>query len=421
MLLYLEDMMAEERTEHLRNGLNSLLSRRGLGGVAAAALATLWQATDIDAKKKKKKKKKPTTTPAPTPSTTTTQGPCTPEPQATTCTGGKCGTVSNNCGQQVNCGACSGYVLDKAIGGTGTGDGKFRTPVGVAVDRANNLYVADYDNGRIQKLTNDGQHITTWGGAAHRLGLTRGVALDAAGNIFVASESLHKVVRIPVSGGANTEWTDGGPRGIIELPRGIGVDPAGNVWLSDSRHRLLQYTNGGVFQQQIGGVHDPNNPLSFPTYIASNGTLFVANTGHHSIYRSAGSPIGEEGSGEGQFKDPRGVALDGAGNLYVVDSRNKRVQKFNSNGEFVLAITESQAADGFFGSIAGIAVDSLGNVFVTDETRNIIHKFRPRSAERRGVGGKGDRGEVGRETGDGRRKRKDRGRKAKGGGRKGRR
>jgi sugar lactone lactonase YvrE len=122
--------------------------------------------------------------------------------------------------------------------------------------------------------------------------------------------------------------------------------------------------------------------LYYPSYIASNGTLYVSDTGHHRIYRFPGGPFGEEGGGEGEFIDPRGVALDGAGNIYVVDAGNNRVQKFDDEGAFALEIVESQAADGDFGSLAGVAVDSEGNVFVVDEGRDCIHKFRPAGAMR---------------------------------------
>lgn len=374
--------MAEERADHLLDGLSALLSRRGLGGVVVAGLTTLWQGAATDAKKKKKKKK-PKTPP------NTTPAPCTPHAQATTCAGGKCGNVTNNCGQQVNCGACAAYVLDKKIGGPGTGIGQFTDPVGIAIDGDDNLYVADLGNGRIQKLSNDGAHLAHWGGTGStlRLGSTRGVAVDSAGYIYVASDSLDKVVKLDSQGAFVTEWSStSGSEGNIFRPRGIAVDGGGAIWVSDANHRLLKFSNAGEFQEQIGGYHDPENMLYSPSYIASNGTLYVTDTGHHRVYRFPGGPFGDEGTGEGKFVNPRGIALDGAGNSYVVDSGNNRVQKFDDKGEFILAIGESQAADGNFGNLAGIVVDSAGNLFVVDEGRDCIHKFRPAGS---GVGRRG--------------------------------
>ena len=107
--------MAEERMNRLDRWARCPAFAAGLGGVAAAALTTLGLAAEADAKKKKKKKKKKPTTPV-----------CTPQSQATTCAGGKCGSVANNCGQQVNCGACTTYAFDTQWGGAGSGDGKLR-------------------------------------------------------------------------------------------------------------------------------------------------------------------------------------------------------------------------------------------------------------------------------------------------------
>ena len=359
--------MDEERLDRLTRGLDASISRRGLGGVAAVALAAFRLAAEADAKKKKKKKKPV----------------CTPRSQAVTCAGGACGNVNNNCEQQVDCGACTGYVLDKKIGGYGSGEGYFVDLSGIAVDRDDNLYVADTNNDRIQKLSNTGQYLDHHGGSALGLNHPEGVAVDSEGNVYIADTANARVVKLNSDGGFVTEWNSAATaEDEFYLPQGIAVDPSNNVWLSDGgNQRVVKFTSAGGFLEQIGELGSPL--LYFPEGLASNGTLFVADTGNDRIQRFPGTSIGSDGTGNGQFKSPRGVALDGDGNIYVADTGNARFQKFDGSGAFVVAVDESAAADGNFGYIAGIAFDSAGNVFVLDETRNCIHKFRPAGAASR--------------------------------------
>ncbi|MEZ4705573.1 MAG: choice-of-anchor Q domain-containing protein [Caldilineaceae bacterium] len=84
---------------------------------------------------------------------------------------------------------------------------------------------------------------------------------------------------------------------------------------------------------------------------------------------------GSPGSGDGQFADPYGVALDAAGNVYVVDSGNSRIQKFDSNGAYLAQWGSFGSGDGQFSRPVGVAVDAAGNVYVTDADNNRIQKF----------------------------------------------
>ncbi len=91
------------------------------------------------------------------------------------------------------------------------------------------------------------------------------------------------------------------------------------------------------------------------------------------------STWGTQGSGNSQFKNPSGIAVDTAGNVYVADTDNYRVQKFNSSGEYLTQWGGLGRGNGQFELPKGIAVDSNGNVYVTDagtviET-NRIQKF----------------------------------------------
>ncbi len=87
------------------------------------------------------------------------------------------------------------------------------------------------------------------------------------------------------------------------------------------------------------------------------------------------SPAPGAGSGNGQFNAPWGVAVDSAGNMYVADTNNNRIQKFNSSGVYVSQFGSAGSGNGQFGRPMGVAVDSSGNIYVADSDNNRIQKF----------------------------------------------
>jgi hypothetical protein len=84
---------------------------------------------------------------------------------------------------------------------------------------------------------------------------------------------------------------------------------------------------------------------------------------------------GIAGSGDGQFNDPMGIGLDSTGNVYVADTGNDRVQKFTSDGNFLMQFGAHGAGNGQFNGAKDVAVDSLGFVYVADEFNNRIQRF----------------------------------------------
>ena len=85
--------------------------------------------------------------------------------------------------------------------------------------------------------------------------------------------------------------------------------------------------------------------------------------------------VGYSGQGEGQFADPRGVAVDAQGNVHVADTNNHRIQVFDSNGAFLRQWGAQGDGDGQFNEPWGIAVDGDGNVYVADTWNHRIQKF----------------------------------------------
>jgi len=85
--------------------------------------------------------------------------------------------------------------------------------------------------------------------------------------------------------------------------------------------------------------------------------------------------FGSEGTEEGQFKFPRGVAVDEGGFIFVADSGNNRIQIFNPDGTFLRAFGRWGQSDGEFKGLEGIAVNSKGNILVADRENHRIQIF----------------------------------------------
>jgi sugar lactone lactonase YvrE len=182
-------------------------------------------------------------------------------------------------------------------GGKGTGKGEFDFPRGIAADNNGNILVADTNNGRIQKFSPTGVFLASLGikGTGYgQLGEPNGIAIDRAGNIYVADASNHRVQKLASDGTLIDEWK--GPDPGFYGPRRIAIGPDDSIYVVDQgRARIVKFSPDG-------------------TVLATWGT---------------------KGNGDGQFDDHTSVAVDPKTNkVYVADPRNKRIQVFDSNGNF---------------------------------------------------------------------------------------
>jgi len=280
------------------------------------------------------------------------------------------------------------------VGASGSGDGQFNMPRSAAVDSDGNVYVADTSNNRIQKFSSSGSFITKWGSYGSGDGQFRspwGVCVDSDNNVYVADTSNHRIQKFDSNGGFfgwigldneyNTGWHDPGTEtyglfgtgdGQFWLPYDVAVDSDGNIYVADTySHRIQKFDSSGLF---LGWWGYDNYGL----------------TGWHN---PESGTIGDDGSGDGQFKYPRGIVVDSDGNVYVADTSNHRIQKFDSFGDLLgwwgydsLGLTgwhdpgtgtigASGSGDGQFRSPWGVSVDSDGNVYVADMQNYRFQKF----------------------------------------------
>lgn len=279
-----------------------------------------------------------------------------------------------------------------SAGMTGHTDGtgaaaRFDNPAGVAVDSAGNVYVADAFNAVIRKITPAGAVTTLAGagvggttdgtGAAARFSVVTGVTVDGAGNVYVADQFNHTIRKITpaavvttLAGTASQAGADDGPGSAARFfgPTGVAADGNGNVYVTDAT-TLRKITPGG------------------------NVTTFAGS----GMFGSA------DGTGTAaQFDSPAGAAVDRAGNLYVADEGNSTIRTITPAGMVTtLAGTAGQrgSADGTgaaarFNLPSGIAVDGAGNVFVADEGNDTIRKITPAGVVTTFAGTAGMRGSV---------------------------
>jgi len=298
-------------------------------------------------------------------------------------------------------------------GAPGSTDGalaEFDLPFGVAVDAAGNVYVADYSNHRIRKVTAAGVVTTLAGsgvagdddgtGTAAQFNLPSGVAVDAAGNVYVADTNNERIRKITAAGVVTTLAGSGvagdddgtGTAAQFNQPQGVAVDAAGNVYVADTNNeRIRKITAAGVVTTLAGstfGYVDGTGAaakFNVPIGVAVDavGNVYVADAENNRIRKItaagvvttlAGSTLGfADGTGAAaQFDFPLGVAVDAVGNVYVADAENDRIRKITAAGVVTsLAGSTTGYLDGTgaaaqFSGPAGVAVDAAGNVYVAD-------------------------------------------------------
>jgi uncharacterized protein (TIGR03437 family) len=267
----------------------------------------------------------------------------------------------------------SGVITTFAGNGTAdiAGDGgpaksaEIAFPVSVAVDKAGNVFIAE--SGLIRKVDTSGNISSPIAGAA------AGMTFDSAGNLYFTDQNgngIHKLtpggVLTVVAGGGSVGFSgDGGPaiQATVYFPSGVAVDSAGNLYFADKgNNRVRKIDTKGII-----------------TTFAGTGTAG---------YSGDGGPATSAKLGLNLTSAFQGVAVDGAGNVYIADPRNNRIRMVNPAG---IISTFAGNGTGFAtGSLGngdggppasasvetpyGVTVDSAGNVFIADTGHGLIRK-----------------------------------------------
>ena len=353
------------------------------------------------------------------------------------------------------------YTINTVAGnqslGTGySGDGasalnaQLGQPTGVIIDKSGNIYIADQVNHVIREVTTDGNIKTIAGdhsagylgdgaaATAAELFDPVALAMDSGGNFYIAdlgNDVIRKFANggnISTVAGSYTAYTQtgvnqGGFAGdgaaatsaLLNLPWGVALDSAGNIYIADtvnSRIRKVAASGGNITTiagSSTSGTSDTGNALAAhlnnPRGVAldANGNVYIADTNNNRVLRLSGGALtvvagtGTAGSaGDGgpataaQLFAPRGIAVDSAGNLYIADYSNQKIRMVSATGIINTIAGNGRAnytGDGGPGTSAtlnfpsGVTVDSHFNVYVADTQNNVIRELTPAST----VGGGG--------------------------------
>ena len=286
----------------------------------------------------------------------------------------------------INTAAGSGEEDFSGDGGLAT-SASLNLPNRVTVDAAGNLYIADIGNSRIRSVSGAGIIRTVAGNGLFKfsgdggpatsatLNLPRTVAVDADGNLYIADSLSNRIRKVSpdgiittVAGSGNRGFSgDSGPaiNASLKLPQGVATDSVGNLYIADT-------FNGRIRKVGADGII---------TTVAGNGTR----TG--SIDGEGGDPaddLGDDGPAtSASLNRPRSVALDAAGNLYVADRNNHRTRKVSPGG--IISTVAGTGVAGFSGDDGpatsaalnqprSVAVDAGGNLYIADSNNERIRK-----------------------------------------------
>jgi tripartite motif-containing protein 71 len=232
------------------------------------------------------------------------------------------------------------------------------------------------------------------------------VAVDAQGDVYVADQLSYVVQKFSDTGEFVTEWGSyGGGHGQFGPIGGLAIDAAGDVYVVDSSHnRIEKFDPNGAFITQWG--HKGNEPGQFnfgssQDYtkppgggIAVTGNyVYVADSGNNRIERfnlEGGEVMswGTKGSGPGQFSYPRGVAAN-VSEVLVADDDNHRIEKFALEGAYQSSAGSQGTGPGQFGFPYGVSLDAAGNAYVADDLNHRVVKLTPELAFAGAWGGYG--------------------------------
>ena len=264
---------------------------------------------------------------------------------------------------------------------TYSGDGGLATnaslyyPQGVAFDSAGNLYIADNNNNRVRKVS-PGGIITSVagtgsgtyagdGGAATNASLYRpnNLAFDRFGNLYVADIFNNRIRKIDMNGiittfagtGGSSYGGDGGAATNAGLfyPADMAFDSTDNMYIADLiNNRIRKVDTNGIISTVVG--------------------------------RGSSGYFGDGGAAANAILDrPQGVALDGAGNLYIADTGNNRIRKVDAKGIITTVVGRGNpgvsgdggaATNAYLNQPWFVAFDAIGELYIADAGNNRVRK-----------------------------------------------
>jgi tripartite motif-containing protein 71 len=186
------------------------------------------------------------------------------------------------------------------VGASGTGAGKLDSPQTIAIGQDGSMYVGENLNDRISKFTPAGSFVKAWGWDVRPGG---GTGFETCTTATRCKAGL-----------------PGGGAGQLHDPSGIAIDSAGNLHVSEfQNHRISEFTPSGSFIRARGFDVVPGGVTGLETCTAA----------------PTGCKAGVAGGAAGQLAAPEDIVFDGAGNLWLANNGNNRIDEFSRSGAFV--------------------------------------------------------------------------------------
>lgn len=299
-------------------------------------------------------------------------------------------------------GGVSTWAGASGVAGSADGAGataRFNFPNGIAIDGQKNLYVADQDNSTVRKISASGRVSTLAGeagmfayadgaGAGARFSGVGGIAVDAQGNVYVTEFYNHTVRKISPGGMVSTlagtpgqtGYTEGrGDQARFNSPNQLALDPQGNIYVTDYGNNAIRKITPAGAVSTFAGAADAGSAdgaanaarFSGPNSLAFDpaGNLWLTDSGNNTVRKItpagvvstvAGAPGmagAVDGMGQGaRLNYPWGIAIGSKGEVYVADSGNNSVRRIDGAGNVTTIIGGAASYRNMTGKLpAGLA------------------------------------------------------------------
>ena len=252
-------------------------------------------------------------------------------------------------------------------------------PAGIGLDAQGNIYVAD-GRDKIKKFDPQANFLGSFGvrgSGPGQIDYPREVELDSSGNLYVLDGTSNRIQKFASNFSYITQWqTDSSTiEGISEIEI-----LNSKMYAFGQGMQAFDLNGNPLFIWQAMG-HDPRefwNPKR--VWVDNPGNVYVCDTGNNRIQKfdrkwNSDLIIGSDGTSTGQFKNPSGVYVDDEGSIYVADKDNYRVQKFDKKGVFLLQWGSQGTGNGQFGKLLDVDGDKDGYIYTLDGSGSYVQKF----------------------------------------------
>lgn len=255
-------------------------------------------------------------------------------------------------------------------------------PAAVATDGEGRIYVTDMSRQAVFVFDPKAGELHVWDKADGLANFVApaGITVGPDGLVLVADSRLGIVARLDAQGNPRASFG----RGVLKRPTGIAYDPRGQrIYVADTgAHDVKLFDADGKLVKVIGQHGEGPGQFNFPTHLAfAQDQLYVtdAMNSRVQVFSGDGSEVklnfGARGLYIGNFVRPKGVAVDRAGNIYVVESYYDHLLVFNRHGEFLMGIGGLGQQIGKFYLPSGVWVDRGDRILVADMFNGRVMMF----------------------------------------------